>query len=173
MCDYLLDKEETDRLVFRLIQTSDYEEWLEFFKDPETSRHWIMKSDDPVVQCNNWYKRQFERYKNNEGGMNALIEKASGKLIGHCGLLKQTVDHCSELEIGYSLLPAFWNKGYAKEAAQKCCDYAFQNHLSASLISIISVTNIQSEKVARKIGMTLDKNTVYDGNEVHIFRIKK
>ncbi|MBS1577911.1 MAG: GNAT family N-acetyltransferase, partial [Bacteroidetes bacterium] len=65
--------------------------------------------------------------------MNALIEKESGRLIGHCGLLVQTVDNITELEIAYSLLPEFWNKGYATEAASKCRDYAFENDFSDSL----------------------------------------
>ena len=45
--------------------------------------------------------------------MNALVEKQTGALIGHAGLLVQTVDDIIELEIAYSLLPSGRNKGYA------------------------------------------------------------
>jgi ribosomal-protein-alanine N-acetyltransferase len=62
--------------------------------------------------------------------------------------------------------------GYATEAAIKCKDYAFDHKLSPTLISIISVTNLPSEKVAMKVGMTLDKTTDYKGNRVNIFRVK-
>ncbi|MBS1576028.1 MAG: GNAT family N-acetyltransferase, partial [Bacteroidetes bacterium] len=79
----------------------------------------------------------------------------------------------TELEIAYSLLPEFWNKGYATEAASKCRDYAFENDFSDSLISIISLTNIPSEKVALKTGMSVDKKTIYHHNEVNIFRVNK
>jgi [ribosomal protein S5]-alanine N-acetyltransferase len=106
------------------------------------------------------------------GGMNALIEKHSGKLVGHAGLIVQTVDEGRELEIAYSLLPEFWNKGYATEAAIRCRDFAFQNSFSESLISIISKTNVPSQKVASHIGMQLEKQTIYKENEVYIFRIK-
>ncbi len=105
--------------------------------------------------------------------MNALIEKESGKLIGHCGLLIQNVDKITELEIGYSLLPEFWNKGFATESAKKCRDYAFENNLSNSIISIISLTNKSSETVAIKNGMKVDKVTEYNGNKVNIYRIEK
>jgi ribosomal-protein-alanine N-acetyltransferase len=107
------------------------------------------------------------------GGMNALISKASGELIGICGLLVQTVDDIQELEIGYSVLPKFWLKGYAFEAAQKCKEHAFENNFSDSLISIIHVDNIPSQKVARKNGMHLDKTTAYKDNPVHIFRVNQ
>lgn len=168
---YLLDGEETGRLQFRMVMESDYNDWLEFHKDPSTSLYWKEEKGTPEEECAKWYAKQFNRYKNDLGGMNALVEKQSGKFIGHCGLLVQTVDENTELEIAYSLLPAYWNKGYASEAVAKCRDFAFQNKFAASLISIISVINIPSEKVALKAGMRKDKQTVYNGNDVNIFRI--
>jgi len=167
----LLDGLQTERLTFRKILESDFNDWLEFFKDPTTSIHWKEEKESPEKECIKWYEKQFARYKNKRGGMNALIEKQSGKLVGHCGLLVQTVDGIQELEIGYSLLSKFWGKGYASEAAQLCRDVAFENNYSDSLISIISVTNIPSENVARKNGMYIEKTTTYNGNPVNIFRI--
>src|SRR5690242_17153680 len=97
----LLDGEQTPRLICRSIQLSDFDTWLEFFKDPETHRHWIADRSSPEQECREWYSRQQQRYENDEGGMNALIEKSTGKLVGHCGLLRQSVDGVKELEIGY------------------------------------------------------------------------
>ncbi len=170
---YLLDGQESDRLLFRNVNLSDFNVWLEFHKNPETSKHWISEVEHPEIACSKWYDKQFERYANNKGGMNAIIDKQSSLLVGHCGLLVQVVDGVSELEVAYSLLPEFWNKGYATEAAKKCRDFAFDNSLSDSLISIISLTNIPSQNVAIKIGMILDKKTIYEGNDVNIFRIQK
>lgn len=170
---YLLNNQESERLLFRTIEYSDFNDWMEFFKDPITHQYWIAELKSPEIECENWYKKQFHRYENNLGGMNALIEKQSGKLIGHCGLLVQNVDGVSELEIGYSLLPEFWNKGLATESAKKCRDFAFENNFSDSLISIISLTNKPSENVAIKNGMKIDKVTEYYGNAVNIFRIYK
>jgi RimJ/RimL family protein N-acetyltransferase len=127
----------------------------------------------PEVECANWYTKQQWRYDNDMGGMNVLIEKQSGKLIGHCGLLVQTVENITELEIGYSLLPAFWKNGYAREAARKCRDFAFENGLADSVISIISHSNIPSQRVAMNNGMRQEKSTVYHENAVFIYRISK
>jgi [ribosomal protein S5]-alanine N-acetyltransferase len=168
---YLLDGEYTDRLVFRKIDIADFNDWLVFHKDPGSSAHWHAERADPETECRKWYDKQYYRYANNLGGMNALVEKQSGKLIGHCGLLIQTVDAERELEVAYSLIPEFRNKGYATEAARKCLGFAFENLLADSLISIISLTNIPSQRVALKMGMAEEKRTVYDGNEVIIFSI--
>jgi RimJ/RimL family protein N-acetyltransferase len=170
---FLLDGVETDRIHFRRIQLSDFEAWLLFFEDPNNFKHWITNHEAPQTACEKWYEKQFHRYENNLGGMNALLDKQSGKLIGHCGLLVQTVDDITELEVGYSLLPEFWNRGLASEAAKKCRDFAFENSLAESLISIISVTNLPSVKVALNNGMTQEKVTLYHENRVNIFRINK
>ena len=156
----------------RLIDRT-FNDWLKFFEDPNTSLHWVEEKEAPEVACQKWYRKQQDRYDNDKGGMNALVEKSSGKLIGHCGLLVQSVDGIPELEIGYSLLPEFWNKGYAIEAAAHCKWYAFENNFSDSLISIISLTNQPSQKVALKNGMLLEKETIYNKNKVYIFRIFK
>ena len=170
---FLLEGQETERLFFRKIKESDFEAWLEFHRNPLTSLYWVSEKESPERECEKWYEYQFHRYANDKGGMNALVEKQTGKLIGHSGLLVQTIDGNTELEVAYSLLPEFWNKGYATEAAMKCKDYAFQNNFCDSLISIISLTNIPSEKVALKNGMFVDRKIIYNGNEVNIFRVNK
>jgi len=170
---YLLDSEQTARLLFRKIHPSDVHQWLSFFEDPQTHRHWISDYKTPKIQCKEWYAKQQQRYDEDLGGMNALIEKSSGKLIGHAGLLIQQVDGQKEMEVAYSLLPAFWGKGYATEAALKCRNYAFENNFSESLISIISITNTPSIAVALRNGMHADRDTIYNMNDVTIFRITR
>jgi len=170
---YLLENEETLRFKFRKINDSDFDQWLIFFKDPSSVEHWAGQFEKPEIECQKWFNRQAERYANNEGGMNALIEKQSGELIGYAGLLVQTVDHQKELEVAYSLLPDFRNQGYATEASKKCIDFAFKDNFTDSLISIISFTNTPSANVALKNGMKVEKQTIYKENRVNIFRIYK
>ncbi|WP_411031303.1 GNAT family N-acetyltransferase [Spongiimicrobium sp. 3-5] len=174
---YLLEGEETDRLLFRKVTQTDFDTWLPFHKEPLSTEFWTGIHADPVIACEQQFEQIFYRYKNDLGGMNALVNKTSGKLIGLCGLLIQQVDGLEELEIGYSILPQYWSQGYATEAAIKCKQYAFDKELhlkfaNNSLISIIQVDNMASQKVARNNGMFLDKTTRYKDNPVHIFRVK-
>ncbi len=168
---YVLDGEESSRLLFRKVTLADFSDWLEFFLDSSSFLHWKSERLSPEKECQDWYEKQFGRYETNRGGMNALIEKSTGYLIGHCGLLVQQVDGITELEIGYSLLPAGRNKGYATEAAIRCKEFAFQKRFADSLISIISKTNQPSMNVAVKNGMKPEKQTVYNQNEVIIYRV--
>jgi [ribosomal protein S5]-alanine N-acetyltransferase len=170
---YLLFGQESERLRFRELKANDFPIWLEFFKDPLWSKYWSMKKKTPEQHCQEWFDKIFSRYENNLGGMNVLIDKQSGEFIGQCGLLIQTVDETEELEVGYSMMPQHRGKDYAPEAAKKCIDFAFENNLRGSVISIIHENNLESQRVALKNGLRLDKNTIYDNNPVCIYRIKR
>jgi len=171
---YLLDGQETERLSFRLLEESDFDEWVELFKTEEAIKYLgLDKNKLPAVHCREWFNKVFSRYENDEGGMNVLIEKATGNFVGQCGLLVQTVENNKELEIGYSVLPSQWGKGFATEAAQRCRNEAFEKDYTDSLISIIHVDNVMSRKVAQNNGMYLDKTTTFNKIPVDIFRIDK
>lgn len=171
--NFLLEGQESERLFFRKIMDEDFSDWLPFYKNPESTRYWNGLPADPRVACQEQFARVFERYEKALGGMNALILKKTGEFVGMCGLLVQQVDDIQELEIGYSILPKFWRKGYAIEAAEKCKHFAFDHNFTESLISIIHVDNIPSQRVAIKNGMWLDKTTTYKENPVQIYRVAK
>lgn len=171
---YLLDGQQSERLKYRKLEEADFEWWMEFSSNAEATRYFDFSGNiNSKDFCRLWFDKVFDRYKNDTGGHNVLIERETGKPVGMCGLLIQEVDGMNELEIGYSLHPAFWGKGYASEAARKCRDFAFENNFAESLISIIHVENTTSANVALRNGMKLDKTTTYKGIPVNIFRIMK
>jgi len=171
---YLLDGQKSERLKYRKLEEADFEWWMEFSSNSEATRYFDFSGDIISTDfCRLWFDKVFDRYKNDTGGHNVLVEKETGKPVGMCGLLIQEVDGINELEIGYSLHPAFWRKGYATEAARKCRDFAFENNFAESLISIVHVENTTSANVALRNGMKLDKTTTYKGIRVNIFRIIK
>jgi RimJ/RimL family protein N-acetyltransferase len=172
MLNYLLTNVETERLLFRKVMPTDFKDWLPFHQEPLSSQFWTGIPEDPKVACKEQFDRIFGRYQEGSGGMNALLSKDMNKLIGLAGLLVQKVNGKHELEIGYSVLPEYWRRGYAFEAAQKCKVVAFEKKWAQSLISIIQVNNIPSQKTALKNGMFLDYATTFKENPVFIFRIK-
>ena len=174
---YSLEGQETERLLFRRITEQDFDTWLAFCKYPDSLKYIFsqeqLKVEDPIERCRMWFNRVYNRYENGLGGMNALIEKQTGALVGQCGLLIQNIDDMEELEIGYSLMPSFRGKGFASEAAIKCKEFAFANDYATSLISVIVPENTDSIKVALNNGMKLDKTTTSNGDVVNIYRINK
>ena len=169
---YLLEGTTTARLFFRNVQETDFEDWLPFYEDPASTAFWEGLPQNPEQACQEQFDRIFERYRKDLGGMNALINRQTGAFVGIAGLLVQEVDGILELEIGYSLLPGARGQGYASEAAQTCRDEAFRQEWAQSLISIIHVRNEPSMRVARRMGMQPEKDTLYKANPVRIFRIR-
>lgn len=64
------------------------------------------------------------------------------------------IDGKEVLEIGYLFNRDYWHKGYATEAARICKQYAFETLISDEVCSIIRDTNIASQNVAIRNGMT-------------------
>lgn len=172
--NYLLTNQSSNRLIYRDFSQDDFDLWLPFFQDENSLRFLFFDKDlSPEQLCQNWINKLMGRYRDNTGGLNVLIEKETGDFVGQVGLLVQEVNGKKELEIGYHLLPEHRGKGYATEAAIKCKEFAFQNDLCESLISIVHVDNHASANVAQKNGMRIDFSTIYKGIPVNIFRIKK
>lgn len=167
---YLLTNQETERLKFRLLTPKDFNIWVDLFKAENIAKFLDLDPKlSPSGLCQKWFDKVFNRYENDLGGMNVLIDKSTNQMVGQCGLLVQTIENVERLEIGYALLPAYWGQGFALEAAIKCKHYGFENNYADSLISNIHVNNISSEKVALKNGMTLEKRI----KDFNIFSIDK
>jgi len=48
---YLLAGRESENILFREIQETDFNDWLEFHKDPTTSLHWKSEKESPETEC--------------------------------------------------------------------------------------------------------------------------
>lgn len=75
-------------------------------------------------------------------------------LIGNGGLIGAP-DQRGAVEIRYEVAPAFWNKGYAAEAARGLIDLAFE-HNAVSVIAHSLAAPTASNAVMSKAGMRVD-----------------
>ncbi|CAM4448380.1 GNAT family N-acetyltransferase [Flavobacterium terrigena] len=169
---YTLEGQETERLKFRLLNIEDFDIWIELFEDIEICEFLgVDKIKTPEERCQFWFDITFDRYENNLGGANIIIDKTTNEIVGQSGLIVREIEEKQEIEIAYSILPKYRQKGYASEATKKCKDFAFENDFSKSLISIINTKNSNSEKVAENNGMTIDKTITFKDMLVNIYRI--
>lgn len=164
---------ESSRLITRFLKPSDISIWADFYEDKDAVEFFSsfgLKSN--IEQAKYMIDKQLDRYSNNRFGHQALIEKETNNFIGVCGLLTQEVDNIVEIEVGYHIFKKYWGKGFAPEAAKLFIDYAFENDLTNSVISVIDTRNLKSQKVAEKNGLIREKQTKYsDGEDVYIYRI--
>lgn len=144
---------ETERLIMREMTHADFPSLCEIMKDENTMYAYEGAFSDAEVQ--EWLERQILRYQKWNFGLWAVVLKETGKMIGQCGLTMQPWKDDEVLEIGYLFNRNYWHKGYATEAAAACKQYAFDVLKAEEVCSIIRDTNIQSQNVALRNGMTL------------------
>lgn len=143
---------ETDRLILREMSQADFPDLCKILQDEEVMYAYEHAFSGAEVQ--EWLDRQLQRYREYGFGLWAVILKETGKMIGQCGLTMQDSGSGSVLEVGYLFQKAFWHHGYATEAAVACKDYAFTVLKATEVYSIIRDSNLPSQAVARRNGMT-------------------
>jgi len=144
---------ETERLCLREMGQSDFTSLCKIMQDQETM--YAYEGAFSYSEVQEWLDRQIRRYQKWGFGLWAVILKETGGMIGQCGLTMQPWKEEEVLEIGYLFNRRFWHKGYAVEAARACKQYAFETLNAKEVCSIIRDTNIASQNVAIRNGMTM------------------
>jgi len=172
----IIEALETQRLLARRLTLDDTGNWMDFILGENSLDYFNFVKPDRE-SCEWWIKRQLKRYEDDGYGLMAIIVKETGEMAGQCGLLKQELEGKTEIEIGYSLIPRFRGFGYATEAARAFKELAFNRNLTESIISIIHIDNLKSQKVAENNGMTRDFMTenygLTKGIPHIVYRIRK
>jgi len=150
---------ETARLQMRRMTYDDVAGLLKVFGDSEAMRFYPAPFD--CQQMEKWVDWNQRNYTNYGYGLWALILRATGELIGDCGLVNQQVDEALEVELGYHVRRDLWRQGLATEAALACRDYGFDTLGRRRLISLIHPQNLASRRVAEKVGMTISREALW------------
>lgn len=165
---------QTERLITRFLQEADLEIFIPFMADKECTRFIPYYGiDNPTERATHIIEKQLLRYQENRYGLQLLLDKKTQAPIGMCGLLLQDVDGRPELEIGYHLLKENWGKGYAIEAAKAFKQYGFAHTQTDSIVSMIDVDNLRSQRVARQNGMLPEPQRRWLEYDIFIFRITR
>ena len=144
---------ETERLYLREMNQFDFESLCKILQDEDTMYAYEGAFSDEEVH--EWLDRQIARYQKWKFGLWAVILKETDEMIGQCGLTMQPWKEGEVLEIGYLFERTHWHNGYALEAANVCKKYAFETLNASEVFSIIRDTNIASQNVAIRNGMTM------------------
>lgn len=78
-----------------------------------------------------------------------MVEKASGEKIGVITVYNYKPEH-RKAELGFWLLPSFWNKGFASEAVAEVVRYWFREKGLHRLEAFVEEGNDGSSKVLTK-----------------------
>jgi len=143
---------ETERLIFRQWQQSDYQSLAEFYSNEENAR--FIGGIKKPEQSWRLMATYIGHYELNGYSYLAVDEKSSGNLVGTVGLWNS--DPWPEPELGYWLLADAQGKGFALEAGLAVKNFALENLNVDSLVSYIDPANEPSRKLAQRLGANYD-----------------
>jgi RimJ/RimL family protein N-acetyltransferase len=157
----------TARLLLRPFQAADLDRMTDLMADPDLMRFSLGIFSRQQTAA--FLDKVRTRDRAGLPSQFAVVFRENNQLIGYCGFFAQIVDEVEELEIGYRIDPAYWNRGLATEAARAVRDHAFDELRLARVISLIHPDNVASRRVAEKNGMTAEKETVFRGFPTLVF----
>lgn len=116
-----------------------------FYKLKSCPSVWTYSTFVPVQsmgEAEHLLNEQIVSREQNKGGFMPLYKRDNGQYIGEAGIISinRNANRC---EIGYNLLPEFWNQGYATEIATKLVLHAINalkfERVEALVLSINSI----------------------------------
>ena len=145
---------ETDRLILRTIEEGDAAEQDRVLNTPTVMARLGGVKELHEIEAKHAKSRAL--YAQHGLSFLFMIEKASGEMVGHCGikqvdnpLARNQGDH----EIGWLVREDRWRRGYAEEAMHAVLDWAFTRVGAPHVVALTSHANIGSWKLMEKLGM--------------------
>jgi RimJ/RimL family protein N-acetyltransferase len=143
----------SDRLVTRFLPRGPY---------PADKAH------DIALRTVSYFIEHWEQY---DFGVWAVLDKASGTLIGQCGL--NTLEESSEVEVLYLFDRSYWGHGLATEAAQLAVNVGFDHVGLQRIVGLTHPDNIASQRVLQNVGLRYQKRARFFGIDVFYFAVDR
>ncbi|MFB6553383.1 GNAT family N-acetyltransferase [Streptomyces sp. NPDC056405] len=155
----------TDRLLLREWRASDLAPWAAMNADP------VVREYFPGVLTREQSEASAARFQadleRRGWGWWAVEVAATGEFIGFTGL--DPVEDgmpFTGVEAGWRLARPAWGHGYATEAAQAVVTHAFEILDLSEVLAVTTATNLRSQAVMRRLGMTRDPADDFDDPDV-------
>jgi len=144
---------ETERFWVRRWTAEDAEAAFAIYGDPEVWRYMGGgPGDADVAQSRRGLERIVRRYEElGSLGMWAIVEKASGEIVGSVELVP--LEGGPEIEVGYHLARRHWGWGIATEAARGAVKYGFEELGLPRIVGVCYPENLASRRVLEKCGL--------------------
>jgi len=152
----------TGRLVLRAWRDDDLAPFAALNADPEVMEHF--PSTLTAEQSDQLVARIAAGFAQHGFGLWAVEATGTSPFIGFVGLavpgFEAAFTPC--VEIGWRLARGAWGHGYASEGARAVLRFAFEDRGLDEIVSFTAATNVRSQSVMHRIGMTHDPADDFD-----------
>jgi RimJ/RimL family protein N-acetyltransferase len=163
---------ETERLLLRRLNVDDAPFILTLLNEPSFIRYIGDKSVRDLEGAQQYILNgPVASYDRHGFGLNLVELKESHTPIGICGLLKR--EELPDPDIGFALVPDFWNKGLAFEAATAVLQDARERLSLERILAITSLDNEASINLLQRLGFKFERviQLTAGGEQVRLFTL--
>jgi ribosomal-protein-alanine N-acetyltransferase len=161
----------TERLVLRTFEPADAEDLHAVHSDPSTFEFIGSEPSHSVEDTRARIERAAAHQARHGFAMSAVVERASGRVIGDCGL--QLLEGGPEVEVGYRLGREFRGRGFATEAARAWLDYGLGTLGLDRIVAVAWPQNAASRRVMEKCLMRLAGPGLHYGHETVVYELTR
>lgn len=140
-----------------LQQLRSHDEVMKFM---DSDKHHDIKTSEAFIT------RNLESYQQKSGFFWAIIESETDSYCGDI-ILRKIDSTNARAEIGYTLMPEFWGRGYMKEAMRAVISFGFKDLGLHSIEANINPANETSRALLLKMGFVKEayfrENYYYNG----------
>ncbi|QPC98678.1 MULTISPECIES: GNAT family N-acetyltransferase [Qipengyuania] len=154
---------ETERLILRTIDEGDAVEQDRLLNTPAVMERLGGVKELHEIEAKHAKSRAL--YAQEGFSFLFMIEKATGEMVGHCGIKRVDNPLASNLgdhEVGWLVREDRWRRGYAEEAMRAVLDWAFGRVDAPHVVALTSDLNVASWKLMEKLGMVRRKDLDFD-----------
>src|SRR5690554_4835554 len=156
----------TERLILRSLTLDDAAAMQRIRSDERVMAFMDSERHTTLAHSIQFITENLDAYQKKKGLFWALTLQTTGVFIGDFSYWD--IDHKhARAEIGYTLLPDYWGKGYMTEALQTLLRFGFQDLNLHSIEANINPGNLNSRKLLQRLGFVKEayfrENYYYNG----------
>ena len=144
----------TERLVFSKWSEENYSDAVKLWGNSEVIKYISARPMDIKKR----FDTEVENYQKYKVQYFPIYMKEDGSFAGCCGLRKHSE---RVMELGFHLLPEYWRKGLAYEAASAVIEYAFDNLDIDGIFAGHNPNNSASAELLKKLGFVKTGDEFY------------
>ncbi len=156
----------SERLLLRPWRDSDLAPFADLNADPVVMEHFpatLSRAESDAVA-----ERAQEELAKHGFSWFAVEVPGRAPFIGFIGLWAPNFDapftsiQDPIVEVGWRLAREYWGQGYATEGARACLRFGFEELGLKEIVSFTATTNLPSQRVMQRLGMTHDPAGDFD-----------